>query len=365
MKGPLIKRLDRYIIGKFIGTYLFTLLIVILVVIVFDLSEKIGKFVENSVPLSEIVLQYYAGFIPWMLNSFSPLFVFIAVIFFTSKLATNSEIIAILSSGVSFRRLMVPYIFSAALITAFSLFMSLSVIPPANKMRLDFENKYIKSKQKSAEELSNLHYQISPGQFVYVEQFSPWANTCYRFTLETIEGGRVLSKLSAESAAWDSTFCGWTLRNYYQRDFYGESEVVVTGRKKDTIINLTIDDFNRRKNFVEWLTGPELNEVIETQRMRGDPAIKRSLIEKNNRVATPFSAFVLTVMAVALSSRKRRGGTGINIGVGLALSFSYILFMRFSQMFVYTGALSPAFAMWLPNILYAVIAAVLYRIAPK
>ena len=366
MKIPGIKKLDWYIIKKFIGTYIFTLLIVILIVIIFDLSEKIDKFAEQNVPLKEIVFQYYGGFIPWILNSFSPLFVFIAAIFFTSQLTSHSEIIAMLTSGVSFKRLMVPYLASAAFIFAFSMIMGLYIIPPANQHRLDFENKYIKQ-QRLINQTRNIHYQIAPGQFVYVEQFSPWANTAYRFTLETIDvkSGELKSKVSAESAVWDSTFSGWKLHNYYERNFYGESEVVKAGRIKDTVIDLTVKDFYRRKNIVESLTQKDLNEMIRVQEMRGDATVKYSLIEKHNRIAMPFSAFVLTVMAVALSSRKKRGGTGINIGIGLALSFSYILFQRFSQMFVHTGVMPPGLAMWVPNIIYAVIAYVLYRIAPK
>ncbi len=366
MKTPHIKKLDWYIIRKFIGTYLFTLLIVILVVIIFDLSEKIDKFTQNQVPINEIIFEYYGGFIPWILNSFSPLFTFLAAIFFTSQLASHSEIVAMLTSGVSFRRLMLPYMVSAAFICVLSLVMGMYLIPPANQHRLDFENKYIKT-QRVANESRNIHYQIAPGQFVYVEQFSPWANTAYKFTLETIDvdNGDLKSKLSAESAVWDSTLCGWRLHNYFERDFYGESEVVRSGRSKDTVISLTVADFYRRKNIVESLPQGELDELIRVQKMRGDAMVKYALIEKNNRIAMPFSAFILTVMAVSLSSRKKRGGTGINIGVGLALSFSYILFQRFAQMFVHTGTLPPVIAMWLPNFLYAGIAAVLYRIAPK
>ena len=366
MERPKLKKLDWYIIRKFIGTYIFTLLIVILIVIIFDLSEKIDKFAEQNVPLQEIVFQYYGGFIPWILNSFSPLFVFIAAIFFTSQLASHSEIIAMLTSGVSFRRLMLPYMISATVIFFFSLLMGFYIIPPANQHRLDFENKYIKQ-QRLINQSRDIHYQIAPGEFVYVEQFSPWANTAYRFTLESIdvESGDLKSKVSAESAVWDSTFGGWKLHNYYERKFYGESEIVSSGKLKDTVIDLTVQDFYRRKNIVESLSQKDLNEMIEVQQMRGDATVKFSLIEKYNRIAMPFSAFVLTVMAVALSSRKKRGGTGLNIGIGLALSFSYILFQRFSQMFVHTGTMSPALAMWLPNIIYAVIAYVLYRLAPK
>ena len=365
MNSTHAKILDRYIIRKFLGTFVFTILIAVLIVVIFDLSEKIDKFLSKQVPLQEILFDYYAGFIPWIVNSFSPLFVFISAIFFTSKMAQNSEIVAMLSGGVSFRRLMAPYMFSAGVIALLSLVLSLYVIPSVNQNRLDFEDKYIKKQQIAADSRRNIHYQLSPGEFVYIEQFSRWANTAYKFTLEHIEDGKVVSKLSAESAAWDSTMGGWKLKNYFIRDFYGESEVVRTGRQLDTVISLTIEDFYRRKNAVESLNGKDLNELIAVQKMRGDDLVKRALIEKNNRIAMPFSAFVLTVIAVSLSSRKKRGGLGLNIGIGLALSFLYILFMRFSQMFVFKGVMSPVLAMWMPNIIFAVVAAILYRLAPK
>lgn len=366
MQTPHVKILDRYIIRKFLGTFLFIILIAVLIVVIFDLSEKIDKFLTKQIPLKEIVFDYYAGFIPWIVNSFSPLFVFISAIFFTSKLAQNSEIVAILAGGISFRRLMAPYMFSAGVIALLSLMLGLYVIPPANKHRLDFENKYIKTQAIAADNMRNIHYQIAPGEFVYVEQFSRWANTAYRFTLEHIEDHKIVSKISAESAAWDSTRGGWTLKNYFIRDFYGESEMVRTGRQLDTVINLTLEDFYRRQNAVESMSGRDLNDLIEVQRLRGDALIKRSLIEKNSRIAMPFSAFVLTVIAVSLSSRKKRGGLGLNIGIGLALSFSYILFMKFSQMFVTKGIIaSPALALWIPNILFAIVAVILYKLAPK
>ena len=365
MKKPQIKILDRYITRKFLGTFIFMTLIAVVIVIIFDLSEKIDKFVEKGATVHEIVFDYYGGFIPWIVNSFSPLLVFLSAIFFTSKMAGNSEIVAILSGGISFRRLMAPYMFSAGVICVLSLLLGLYVIPPANQKRLDFENKYIKPQQIAADNMRNIHYQLSPGEFVYVEQFSRWANTAYRFTLERIEDGRIVSKLSAESAAWDSTSNGWRLKNYYIRDFYGESEMVRTGRQLDTVISLTVEDFYRRRNIMESLSERELNKLIAVQKMRGDALLQHSLIEKNNRIATPFSAFVLTIIAVSLSSRKKRGGLGLNIGIGLLLSFLYILFMRFSEMFVHTGLLPPVIAIWVPNIVFAIVAAILYRIAPK
>ena len=365
MNVPQVKILDKYIVKKFLGTFFFTIMISVSIVVIFDLSEKIDKFVEKSVPVNEIIFDYFGGFIPWIVNSFSPLLVFISAIFFTSKLAQNSEIVAMLSGGISFRRLMAPYMFSAAVICGLSLLLGLYIIPPANQKRLDFENKYIKAQSIVANTQRNIHYQLSPGEYVYFGQFSSASNTAYGFTLERVEHNRIVSKLSATSAAWDTSFNGWRLRNYYIRDFYGESEVVRTGKQLDTVLQLTLEDFYRRKNSVESLSGSDLNELIRVQRMRGDDMVKHALIEKHNRIAMPFSAFVLTVIAVSLSSRKKRGGLGLNIGIGLALSFSYILFMRFSQMFVTAGIMAPAIALWTPNILFAVVAAILYKLAPK
>lgn len=355
--------IDKYIIRKFIGTYFFALLLIIGIVIIFDISEKIDDFVDKQAPLSAIVFNYYANFIPYFVNMFSPLFVFITVIFFTSKLAANSEIIAILAGGVSFKRLMYPYFISAAVIALFSLLLNLFVIPPANSGRLAFEYQYIKDKFQNTGR--NMHYQITPGTFMYVESFSTWNNTAYKFTLETIEGHNIQSKLSAETAQWDSVRGCWNLNNYHLREYKNNSEIISKGEKLDTTLSITVEDFYRRKNSVESLNYFQLEELIDTQSMRGDQMIKYALIEKHTRYVMPFSAFILTLIGVSLSSKRRRGGIGMNIGIGLALSFSYILFLRFSQMFVHTDTLPPSIALWLPNAVYAIIAAFLYRIAPK
>ena len=359
-----IKLLDRYIIRKFIGTFFMALLLIIVIVIIFDISEKIDDFVDKEATLKVIVFDYYLNFIPYFINMFSPLFVFITVIFFTSKLAGNSEIIAMLSGGVSFSRLMYPYFLSALFIASMSLCLNLFVIPDANERRIAFEEKYIKG-QKFYNTNRDIHYQIAPGEFVYVESFSTWNNTAYKFTLESIRESHLVSKLMAESAAWDSTTGGWRLKNYTIRDYTTSQQRITYGEELDTVISLKLDDFYRRKNTVETLNYRELEDLISMQKMRGDSMVKYSLIEKNTRFAVPFSAFILTLIGVSLSSKKRRGGIGLNLGIGIALSFSYILFLRFSQMFVITDTLPPWLALWLPNILYAVIAAVLYRLAPK
>lgn len=358
------RKIDLYIFKKFILTFFVAIILIIGIVIIFDISEKIDDFVANEAPLKEIIFDYYLNFIPYFMNMFSPLFVFITVIFFTSRMAANSEIIAILSGGVSYKRMMVPYLVAAALIAALSMGLNLYVIPNSNQTRLQFESKYIK--RHNSFKRRNIHYQIAPGQFVFVESYSSWNNTAYRFTLEEIKDNRLVSKLSAESAVWDSTSASWRLRRYFIRD-YGEGlqDNIRSGDQLDTVIALTVDDFYRNDKTVQSLPQQQLDELIETQKMRGDANVIYAQIEKHTRLALPFSAFILTIMGVALSSKKKRGGIGWNIGVGIALAFSYILFLRFSQMFVFTGALPPAIALWLPNIIFAIIAAVLYRMAPK
>ena len=357
------KKLDWYIFKKFMTTFFIAMILIIVIVIIFDISEKIDKFVTNEAPLRAIIFDYYLNFVPYFMNMFSPLFVFITVIFFTSKMAADSEIIAILSGGVSYHRMLVPYIVSAVIIAVLSLALNLFVIPRANKERLIFENEYVKNR---AEYNRDIHYQIDTGKFVYVESFTTWNNTAYRFTLEEIKDNKLHSKLTAETAVWDTTFAGWKLNHYFIRNYIdGVQDNVSSGAEIDTVINLTVSDFYRNKKTVETLPYQELNELIDTQRMRGDANVMYAEIEKQNRFSLPFSAFILTIMGVSLSSRKRRGGMGWNIAIGLALSFSYILFMKFSEMFVYTGALSPLVALWLPNLLFAIIAAVLYKLAPK
>lgn len=365
MTIPKMKILDRYIMKKFLTTFFVALLIIIAIVIIFDISEKIEKFVEHEVPLQSIIFDYYINFIPYFINLYSPLFVFITTVFFTSRMAANSEIIAILSSGVSYRRMMVPYMISATFIVLLSLGLNLYVIPRANAIRVPFETKYV-DQNYTKYSRNNVHYQIAPGQYVYVQAFSAYNNTAYKFTLETIEEGRMVSKVTAESAVWDSTLDGWHLRRYFIRDYSkGLEDRVRCGEQLDTVIALKLSDFYRNQKTVETLTQKDLYELIDTQNMRGDANVMYALIEKNRRMTLPFSAFILTIMAVALTSQKRRGGIGFNLALGIGLAFLYILFLKFSEMFVYTGTLPAGLALWLPNFVYIIIAGILYKLAPK
>ena len=359
-----LRKIDWYIAKKFMTTFFLSLLLIIVIVIIFDLSEKIDYFVKNDAPLKAIIFDYYFNYIPYLVNMFASLFVFITVIFFTSRMAANSEIIAILSCGVSFHRMIVPFLASAALIALLSLGLNLFVIPHANATRVDFEAQYIK--RHNTYNLRDLHYQISPGQFVYIESFSRWNNTAYKFTIEDMDGHRLVRKVSAETAAWDSTLAGWKLNKVFIRDYTsGLKDNVTFKEKQDTVIALQIKDLFNNEKTVETLNINELNELIATQRMRGDQNVMYAEIERQRRLTMPFSALILTIIGVSLSARKRRGGIGWNIAIGIALAFSYIFFLRMSEMFVYTDTLPPGIALWLPNLLYMVIAYFLYRRACK
>lgn len=358
-----LKKIDLYIIKKFLGTYFFAIAIIISIAIVFDLAEKVEDFLEKSAPLNEIVFDYYLNWIPYFANLFSSLFTFIAVIFFTSKMAYNTEIIAILSSGVSFRRMMYPYFISAMVIALLSFLLMAYIIPPANVTRKDFEYKYIKNPIRNTDK--DIHRQIEPGLFIYMKSYNTTNDVGYKFSMEKFENGVLKSKLISDYVKWDSTTSKWTIRNYYIRDIDSLSEKITTGSKIDTMLNMFPEEFKRMQNFTETMNLHELNEYIDQQYMQGADNVVELLIDKYSRFAYPFSTFILTLIGVALSSRKTRGGIGMHIGFGLLLSFSYLLFMRFTIMFAINGSLNALFAVWLPNIIYSIISVFLYRLAPK
>jgi len=358
-----LKKIDIYIIKKFLGTYFFAIAIIISIAIVFDLAEKVEDFLEKSAPFKAIVFDYYLNWIPYFANLFSSLFTFIAVIFFTSKMAYNTEIIAILSSGVSFRRMMYPYFISAFVIALLSFLLMAYIIPPANVTRKDFEYKYIKNPIRNTDK--DIHRQIEPGLFIYMKSYNTTNDVGYKFSMEKFENGVLKSKLISDYVKWDSTISKWGIRNYYIRDIDSLSEKITAGSKIDTALNMFPEEFKRMQNFTETMNLRELNEYIDQQYMQGADNVVELLIDKYSRFAYPFSTFILTLIGVSLSSRKVRGGIGMHIGFGLLLSFSFLLFMRFSIMFAISGSLNALFAVWLPSIIYTIIGVFLYRMAPK
>ena len=356
-------KLDLYIIRKFLGTFFFAIVLIISITIVFDFSEKIDNFIDKEAPFKAVVFDYYVNFIPYFANLFSALFTFVSVIYFTSKMASDTEIIAILSSGISFRRMMFPYFISALIIGIFSFFLSNFVIPPANAKRLDFTETYLKKRFVNKER--NIHRQIEPGLFIYMTNFETSSKIGYKFSLEKFEGKQLVSKLTSRSIKWNKEKEKWTIKDYVIRRIDGDKETLEKGKSIDTLLNFKPDEFSRRTNVVEAMNMMELDDFIDEQIMRGDSNISAYKIEKYRRLANPFSAFILTLIGVSLACRKVRGGMGLHLGIGLALSFSFILFMQISTVFATNGSMNPLLAVWLPNIVFSVIGIYLYRVAPK
>ncbi len=357
-----LKRIDTYIIKKFLGTYFFSIALILSIAVVFDLTEKMDKFFENNAPLKSIIFDYYLNFIPFYMNMFSPLFTFIAVIYFTSKMATNTEIIAILASGVSFRRLMVPYIISAAVIAIISFTLGGYIIPPASKKMLNFEDKYVrKIKQDNAR---NVQMEVEKGVIMYIERFEVSNNTGYRFSLEKFEGKTLVSRLTAQSITYDSLY-KWKMSDYLQRDFNGMRESIIKGSSKDTTIMVKPEEFFITAAEAPQLNNTQLGSYLHKQKNRGVGNIQGFEDEYYKRFSMPLAAFIMTLIGVSLSSRKVRGGMGIHLGIGLALSSIYILFSTMSTSFSVSGSMSAFAAVWLPNVLFILIGIYLYNTAPK
>lgn len=354
--------IDRYILKKFMGTYFLAIILMMLIIAMFDTTEKLDAFL--TAPLKETLFDYFASFLPDMVNQLSPLFVFISVIFFTTKLADNSEIIAMLSSGITFRRLLRPYMIGAAVIAAITFVLSNYVLPPTTVDQIAYTNKYVKNKAVSYG--TNIQLQVRPGEVAYFSRYDNTIKQGFRFSLDKFDGKVLVSRLTANTVTYDSTrMYHWTLKDYMIRDFDGMNEKIRRGSSIDSIIPIEPKDFLIAKNDEKTLSTPELNEFVEKQKMRGVANIKNFEIERERRLAQTFAAFILTLIGMSLSSKKVKGGMGINIGIGLALSFSYIFFSTVTSSLAINGYTSPFVAMEIPNLVYLLIGIILYRRASK
>ena len=358
-----MKKIDYYIIKKFLGTFFLSISLIIIIVIIFDISENIDDLISSDAPLKEIIFDYYLNFVPYFVNLFSPLFTFIAVIYFTSKMASVTEIVAILGSGVSFRRMLRPYMITALFLTLLSFYLANFLIPHTNRGLVNFKNTYLKNKYHNTDR--NIHIQIAPGAFIYVESYNVDDNRGIRFTMERYNQGVLYYKMSANNIVWDSTKSMWTIHNYSIRLINGLEEKLISGIKIDTSINLSPDDFYRKSDNMELMNYVQLRKFIKDEKLKGSDNIKYYEVEKDKRIAMPFSTFILTIIGVSVSSRKVRGGIGMHIAFGLALTFLYILFTRITETFATYGNLSPLMAVWIPNLLFMVVALYLLKIAPK
>lgn len=356
--------LDRYIIRKFLSTFFFALGLIICVAIVIDLSEKMDDFIQNHASVRQLIFDYYIFFIPWFYNLFNNLFIFIAVIFFTSKMASNSEIISILASGVSYRRLMRPYLITAIFLGSISWLLNSWVIPYCNHRKVDFENQYINGRRNEEHWHKNIHSQIEPDVYLFLDNFSKKDSVGYKFSLERFEGTRLLYKLSGERFSYNAKTGKWKVENYVEKTLHPETKIV-KGMEKDLDIRFNPQEFFLRKDDVGIFNNTELNRMIEEERLRGAENIDFYLVEKYRRQAMPFSTILLTVIGLTISSRKVRGGIGLHLGFGLAIAFGYIFVSQMTFTFAHAGDLSPLAAVWLPNMLFVGLAWWLYGRAPK
>lgn len=358
----MLKHLDWYIIKKYLGTFALSIVLIISISVIFDFTEKVDDFMENNAPVEAIIFDYYLNFIPFFTNMFTPLFAFISVIFFTSKLANNSEIIAMLAGGMSFRRLMHPYMISAGLIALFSFVLMSFVIPPANRVRLEFEDQYV-SKFKS-EVARNVQLEIEPGIIAYFGRYEEARATGRNFSLEKFDGKMLVSRLTAQEIVMDSLY-HWTVKDYLIRDFDGMYERMRKGEQLDTVIHMDPADFFITAKEAAQMSTPQLRQYIDKRKERGLGNTQAFEDEYHKRYSTPLSALILTLIGVSLSSRKVCGGMGVNIGIGITLSALYILFTTFSSQLSIAGSMNPLLAVWLPNLLFLAIGLYLYYKAPK
>ncbi len=359
----MIKLIDWYIIKKYLGTFIFTLGIFTIIIVIFDISEKLDDFIKHNAPFSKIVFNYYAGFIPFYLNFLSPLINFISVIFFTAKMADQTEIVPILSGGVSFKRFLWPYFIASFVIFFVTLIFNLFIIPATNKLKVDFENVYVNPKTDNSKMYT--HMQIDKDSYVYIENYDNNKNVGNKFSLEKFNGDELKEKLVAERILWDSLKRKWSIENYSIRKIDDLKESMTYGTRKDTILDMRPKDFETYDNIYEAMNMAELNERIRKEELRGTGLMVNLQLEKYKRFVYPFSSFVLTLMGVSLSSRKVRGGVGLPLGMGILFSFTYILFIQFANMFALKGGLPPIIAVFIPNLIFGSLGVYLLIKAPK
>ncbi len=366
MENSPMSRLDRYIIGKFLGTYFFSIALIISIAVVFDANENVDKFLQHDVSIHEIIFDYYLNFIPFYSNLFSQLFVFIAVIFFTTKLADNSEIIAMMSTGVSFKRLLRPYMLSATLIAIMNYGLGAYIIPQGNVKRVNFENKY--KNRKILNYAANVQMEVDSGVIAYMGRFENAQKIGFDFTLDKFENKKLVKHLQATTIQYDTLSYEpyhWIITNYQTRDLQGMRENISHGTKLDTIIKMEPSDLLITRDMEMTLTSPELDKYIERQKARGFANIQKFEIEYWKRGASAFATFILTLIGVSISARKRKNGMGIALGSGLALILAYILFQTVSSSFASNAGMPAIIAVWIPNTIFAIIAYFYYRKAPR
>ena len=358
-----MKKLDLYIIKKFLGTFVFTIVLLLAIAIVIDISEKIDDFLQAGLSLSEIIDQYYINFLLFYGNMFMPLVVFLAVILFTSKMAEQTEIISYLAGGISFNRLLYPYFVGATILAFVSLVINHQILPQSNALRKEFEAKYVDSKQ--SKRFENIHRQVKPGEYIYIKSFNVDRNQGYKFSIEKFEGNKLKYKLASDYINFNPEDSIYKLRNWRMRYLSDTNDIISMGYQKDTTFNFLPKDLTPVDYAAETMPYFELNDFIEEQEFRGSENLSTYLVEKYRRTSMPASTYILTLIAVSLSFRKKRGGMGMNLAIGLGLMVLYIFFMRIADTFAIKDDFPPLIAVWIPNITFGLLSLFLYNKARK
>jgi len=363
-----MKILDRYILKKILSTFFFVVLMLTSVIVMITMTEKMDSFTRNNLTSWEIA-GYFLDFIPWIMGQLSPITVFIATVFVTSRMAAHTEIVAILSSGTSFRRMLVPYFISSVLIASLTFWLNGWIIPQSNRSRVAFELKYFEKRVNF--DRRNVHMQIAPNVYLFLQNYNNHSNIGYQFSLEKFDSGRLVEKLSADNIEWDSIKNKWILKRWKLKKVEAmftkaRSESYLTsGDALDTTLAITPKDFENEERQFDGMTLPELNETIKKRHFRGLGGVELYETEKHIRYSIPFTTFILVFIGVIVSSRKTRGGTGFQVALGFLLAFAFIILFTISRTFAEAGSVSPFIAAWIPNIIFAGISAGMYRYVPR
>ena len=351
-----MKIIDKYIIKQYLTTFFVMFGLFIPIGIMVDFAEKIDKFRENEVP-GDLIISYYIDFVWYFGSQLYPVFLFLAVIFFTSRLANNTEITAILSSGLSFQRFTKPFFISASIIVSFALFSGMFIVPKSNLKFNEFVSEYVKTEEKR--NTSRLFKQINDNEYIYVSSYDPKRKRGINFTLENFDGNELKHKISATTIRWDDSI--FRLTNYVKRTIIDDQEILKKVTRKDTILDFDIDDLAPLNYVAETLNFFELNELIRYERRAGSPLINSHLLVRHKRYTIPFSCFILTLIALSVSSFKKRGGTGANLAIGVSLGFLFIFLDKIFSVLVIKSNFSPALASWGILIIFLAIALFLLK----
>ncbi|MBA4154026.1 LptF/LptG family permease [Flavobacterium sp.] len=359
----MLKIIDKYILKRYLATFVVMLLLFIPIGIVIDVAEKINKILESKVPFKAVAI-YYLDFTIYFANLLFPIFLFLSVIWFTSKLANNTEIIAILSSGISFTRFLRPYILGATMVSVFALIMGFFLVPKASKGFNDFRYTYLKNNAEIREN-SNVFRQISDDEFIYVSNFNSVSKTAFNFTLEKFKGEKLDYKILSSRLKWNEKDSTYTMFGYQKRKVGIYGDIIEKVEKKDTVFNFDLEDLTPVIYIAETLTLPELNKFIKKEKARGNANINTYLVVLYRKYSLPVTAFILTIIAVSVSSMKRRGGMGVNLAIGIVLAFTYIFFDKIFGTMAEKSSIPPFIAVWFPNFVFGILAVYLLKNAKR